>query len=333
MRLEMDQNGFVDYLKNRQLDEETISNTLKEVADYITFTQSNLSLDNKQTIELYIKNLIQNHNDSYERLLSLARYGRYSKQNDLYLSTISLLDGGEVMQNLSIQLEKNFGKSVRDEIFKGVSIPSWGMDNQVKAKAMHQIMQQIENILKPSEWKPILSACLRNLPEVSYEPSRKSFQSTGNLEVWFEKNKLELLNEMKHLMESGELYFNQPITEKVYNFLQEHEEISKGILKDNQLIITKIPYQTDEWLKETDPVRKSYLYCHCPWVRESLLGNPAIPRVSSNFCHCSAGFVKKEYEVMLGQKLEADIIQTVSKGDPVCQFAIHIPEQFIKGKS
>jgi hypothetical protein len=329
MNLELDQNRFVEYLKNRQLDEETISNTLKDVTDYFVFTQTHPSLDHQQIIDLYLKTLIQNQSDSYQKILSLARYGRFSIQNELYQSTISLLDGGEVMQNLSIQLEKTFGKSIRDKILKGVSIPSWGIDNQIKAKVMHQIMKQIESILDPSEWKPILSACLRDLPEASYEPSKKSFQSIGNLEDWLEKNKEDFLQEMKHLMETGELYFNQPITEKVYRFLLEHEEISKGILKGNQLFITKIPYLTDEWLKEKDPVRKSYLYCHCPWVRESLLGNPAIQKVSSNFCYCSAGFVKKEYEVMFGQKLEFEIMQTISKGDPVCQFAISIPEQFL----
>jgi hypothetical protein len=67
-----------------------------------------------------------------------------------------------------------------------------------------------------------------------------------------------------------------------------------------------------EYLAETDERMKRYYYCHCPWVRESLRAGDV--RVSPTFCHCSAGFTKKYWEVVLDQPLEAEIVESVLQG-------------------
>ncbi|MCL7455128.1 MAG: hypothetical protein M8467_18990 [Anaerolineae bacterium] len=40
-----------------------------------------------------------------------------------------------------------------------------------------------------------------------------------------------------------------------------------------------------------------------------------------------AGFHKKSWDVIYGQELEAEIVQTVLKGDPWCKIAIRLPEE------
>jgi len=69
---------------------------------------------------------------------------------------------------------------------------------------------------------------------------------------------------------------------------------------------------------------KRYYYCHCPWVRESLKGNDIA--ISPTFCHCSAGFHKKVWDVIFDQPLEAEVVETVLRGDAWCKIAIHLPE-------
>ena len=67
--------------------------------------------------------------------------------------------------------------------------------------------------------------------------------------------------------------------------------------------------------------------CHCPWVKESLKnGKSEIP---PRFCECSAGFHKKRYELIFGQPLKAEIIQSVLKGDDWCKIAIHLPAEAV----
>jgi hypothetical protein len=72
---------------------------------------------------------------------------------------------------------------------------------------------------------------------------------------------------------------------------------------------------------------KSYYYCHCPWVRESLRAGDV--QVSPTFCQCSAGFHKKAWEVILDRPLEAEIVESVLLGDPWCKIAIQLPEEIL----
>jgi hypothetical protein len=65
------------------------------------------------------------------------------------------------------------------------------------------------------------------------------------------------------------------------------------------------------------------MYCHCPWARESL--RQAEGPVPAAFCRCSAGYHKKPWEVIFGQPLEADVLESVLQGDLRCRFAIHLP--------
>jgi predicted hydrocarbon binding protein len=83
---------------------------------------------------------------------------------------------------------------------------------------------------------------------------------------------------------------------------------------------------TDGWLHAQNEEEKRYLYCHCPWARESIKSNSGIPQVSSTFCNCSAGFVKKPFEIIYNQTLPVDIVQSILNGDDVCEFAISLPK-------
>jgi DNA-binding HxlR family transcriptional regulator len=53
--------------------------------------------------------------------------------------------------------------------------------------------------------------------------------------------------------------------------------------------------------------------------------------VSPTFCQCSAGFHKKSWEVIFEQPLQAEVVETVLKGDPWCKIAIHLPEEAVAG--
>ena len=45
------------------------------------------------------------------------------------------------------------------------------------------------------------------------------------------------------------------------------------------------------------------------------------------FCNCSGGFSKKPWEVIFGQTLQVDLLESALKGDYRCRFAVHLPEK------
>ena len=47
--------------------------------------------------------------------------------------------------------------------------------------------------------------------------------------------------------------------------------------------------------------------------------------ISPIYCYCGAGFYKGIWEEIIQQPVEIEMLETVLKGDNVCQFAIYLP--------
>ena len=129
-------------------------------------------------------------------------------------------------------------------------------------------------------------------------------------------------------MDDGTLYYTQPITDDVLAYVRETPTCGGGVREGNEIRVTKIPYQADAYLHETDEQRKRYLYCHCPWARTSLLHPEAA--VSARFCQCSAGFEKQSWDAVVDEPVTVDVVRSVLQGDLVCEFRVHLPEAVLQ---
>jgi len=97
-----------------------------------------------------------------------------------------------------------------------------------------------------------------------------------------------------------------------------------GVRQGQRVIATKIPksgYLRD-YFKESDPLQKRRLYCHCPRVRDMVGEDPALP---TEYCYCGAGYYQDIWEEILGQPVKVEVLQSVMGGDEVCQVAVHLP--------
>ena len=109
-----------------------------------------------------------------------------------------------------------------------------------------------------------------------------------------------------------------------------NQELLSGVRQGDRIYMTKIPYAPKDWLVEKDPLRRRYLACHCPLARESIISGRE--RVSGTWCYCSAGFEKLLFDVVFGEEVEAEVLESVLAGDGRCRFAITIPEKYLKGR-
>jgi hypothetical protein len=326
----MQDHPFMEYLKKIGCSENSIRYSIKVVSEFECYLKENhLDFETlvQSEVEVYLEYLVDRKEDELDRLIALARYGRHHHQIALFTAMLSLLDGGEVMGNFHKALKENLGEQATERIFEGIEFPGWGTDNRKKAKAMGIVMHRLETTTEKVKWEPILLQCLRDLPDAMYSKQVELFQQCADIEEYLDKREEQFLAEMGRLNESGQLYFGQPITNSVLLFLQNNPQISRGVIKNGKLHIVKIPYMTDRWLHAQNEEEKRYFYCHCPWARESIKSNNGIPLVSSHFCSCSAGFVKKPFELIYNQTLHTDIVQSILKGDDVCEFAIVLPKE------
>lgn len=320
----MDKTGFYSFLIEKGTPEGNIDfyvNIAGRFEDHITMTSSESS---NERIEAFTDELIDSGENTWDNYLALARYAQFRQDYTAFRLIVELIDGCEVMQNLYNKVGISLGEDFRDVIFEGVVLPPVGTPNTRKPAVTQTVMGRLERQTDPQTCRSLLIDCLRDLPDESYFQEREKYLACNSLDDYLDQRGTDFLSDLETIKEEGGLYYTQPVTGEVIEFIRDNPEISHGVRRANTLFQTKIPYMTNDYLKEADEGLKRYHYCHCPWVRESL--KTGDPQISSTFCNCSAGFIKKPWEVIFGQHLQVEMLESVLDGDPRCRFAIQLPD-------
>jgi hypothetical protein len=325
----MDKERFRTYLEESNLSEDMIERTIPLAQRFEDFLEESrqpgsASFRTPKAVNDFSAMLIREGLNTRDNYVALARYGRFVKDNDIYIAIVELLDGSEALDNLYEKLGKSVGEQKRDEILAGIELPPLGTPSTQKPSITQAVMERLEGMVDPETCQRILSSGLRTLQDEWFLQGRETYQASKTFDEFLGRRGQDFIAQLEEIKREGGLFFTQEITDQVIDFVQSRPEVRQGVREGNILYEAKIPYMTREYLAETDERMKRYYYCHCPWVRESLKAGDV--SVSPAFCHCSAGFHKKAWEVILDQPLEAEMVESVLRGDPWCKFAIHLPE-------
>lgn len=274
-----------------------------------------------ETAWAFSKILIAEGQNSEENLITLARYGLFTKNNATFIAFLESLDGGEAQENLYKRIGEKYGAAFRDEMFAEIGVAPYGIPTPEKPRYMQPVIERLEKALGPEACRALISDSLRDLPD--YAEERTIFQSCASVDEYLVKKKQKFMEQMETCQREGRLFFAQEVTDEVLDFIRSEPEMGGGVRVGNIVYETKIPFLTGQYLAERDPVLKRYYYCHCPWAREAVKSGE---KVAPIFCNCSAGFHKKPWEGALGQKIQVDVLESVLQGDERCRFAIHLPE-------
>jgi hypothetical protein len=323
----VDKPGFREFLKERDVPEAEIEDAITLAKRFEAFLQGEEStgLSKPAAVQAFSSVLIQEELNTWANYVTLARYGRFVNDDSIYVAIVELLDGSEALEGLHRKLAERLGERKRDEIFEGIELPPLGTPTAQRPSTAQAVMERLEELVEPDTCQEILSGGLRHLEDEWFLDQRAKYKACASIDEYLEKKGQDFIAELEELEREGKLFFTQRITREVIDYVRSHPEIASGVLEGNTLYEVKIPYMTREYLAETDERMKRYYYCHCPWVRESLRAGDL--RVSPAFCQCSAGFHKKSWEVILGQSLEAEVVESVLQGDMWCKIAIQLPEQ------
>ena len=324
----MNRDGFHTFLREREMSGDEIKGAIAIVERFETFLKGanalgTLEMATSEDVNAFSEVLINEKLNIYDNYVALARYGRFVENNAIYVAVVELLDGSGVLENLHEKLGASIGEQKRDEIFEKIGLPPLGTPSSQKPRLTHTVIDRLECMVGKAQRKNILSGCLHGLKDEWFLDAKKKYEESGNFDAYLERKRTDFIAELEKIRDEDKLYFTQEITTEVIDHVKSHPEVSGGVRDGNIIYETKIPYMAKEYLAETDERMKRYYYCHCAWVRESLRTGDV--SVSPTFCYCSAGFHKKPYEVIFGQPLEAEVIDTVLDGGMCCKFAIHLP--------
>lgn len=323
----MDRDGFRKLLEARKVSEDKIEASIGMAERFEAYLGPLAGEDETASTWKFCKMLIKEKQNTYDNLLALARYGRFIKNNNIFVAILELLDGAEVQSNLYQKVGELFGNHVRDEVFAGIGLSPLGLPTPEKPFDLFPVLDRLVGRVGYEQVEQLLSACLRDLPEEYFQEDKDRYLKSANIDEYLVSKHQALVDELKKCQQRDELFFSQEITDEVVKYVEEHPETECGVRQGAILYVTKIPYNAKEYLAETDPVMKRYYVCHCPWARHaiksgSLLLNPV-------FCNCSGGFTKKPWEIIFGQTLQVEVLESALKGDSRCRFAVHLPEDIV----
>lgn len=275
--------------------------------------------------------LIERKINDYNSYGTLVAFGQFTNNQNLIKWGREVFDGGEVIYNLSKRLEEEMGKQLRDDIFQDIELPPIGISPKEKPKYTKILVNRLISEVDEERSEKFLAKGLRDPYTEWRKPDRERFLKSKNIDEFLAEKKKRFIKNLEKHRDEGTLFFTQEINDEVIDYVKNTPYgLEGGIREGNKLRVSKIPHETIKFLNETDEKMRAYYYCHCPWVKESMKDgtDSEIPDV---FCNCSGGYYKDYWQIVLNQPIEVKLLQSVKKGDPVCEFEVQLPDDIVEG--
>jgi hypothetical protein len=273
----------------------------------------------------FIKQLAKTEENTLENLIGLLRYARFLDNRDLELELLVTLDGGDVLGKLMDAAKDSVGEAAYYEMFSGFRPPPLGTPHTKMPRFTKDFMKRIQDGTDRDTCRSVLLTGVHAGPPESYADEIEMLRGSKDVDEYLAKRRQEMIDLLEGHMRDGTLFFTQEIDGLCMEFVRNNPEVAGGVRKGNYIYETKIPYMMKECLRERDPKKRRYYYCHCPLAREAIMTGEEIPR---DFCYCSAGYEKKPFEVAFGMPVKTVVLNSVLWGDDFCRFRMEIPEKY-----
>ncbi len=322
----MDETAFRERLQTRNLEPEAIERSVAMVRRFERFVRQcrpEASVDRATAgdVERFLEGL--ERIDDVRDVLAIARYLLLVHNDEALVAALERIDGADVPDRLSRKLVDLVGDTGRDAVFGGLDIPAAGASPEAKSRFMGTLVERLFGAVDGAVAVEALASGLHFVPREAFAAERERYLAAPDFDFFLEDEHRRYVAYLTELRDDGALYFTQPITDDVVEYIRDTPTCGGGVRDGDLVRTTKVPYQADRYLHETDERRKAWFYCHCPWARASLLEPEAT--VSARFCNCSAGFEKQYWDTVLDEPVRVDVVRSVLAGDPVCEFAVHLP--------
>ena len=327
----MNEEGFKKYLLENKVEEEGIEVflvLLKEFEKFLDKKKININTIPEGKINEYTEFLVNNKNKKVlDFLRALISYANFIKNYDYIVEIIDIAEAYNAMDNLYLRIGDEFREDIRNEIFSNLDIPSLGVHPDKKPVFTKEIMKRMEEKLGEEKTIKLLAPCLHGRPIEPIKKDREDFLRLNDIDEFLKLKREEMIERIEKHAAEGTLEYAQYIDEDVVDFVKNNPTISPGKRKGNKIIATKMPYQIKRHLTTDDDKMKRYYSCYCAWVRGAIKKEEE-EEISTNFCHCSAGFIMQYWEIIFDQPVKVEPAGTALSGSLLCTFEIDIPEEF-----
>jgi hypothetical protein len=318
---------FAEYLRGRRMGEDEVKAAVEFVREFERHLGRPYEEAGVEDVKDYISVLVSKGENSATRLLALARYSQYADMRDVWIYWAAVLGGRNIYPSIRERLQALAGEEAEDRVFGGLVTPPLGSPPEEYPEATAELMRRLGAELSPEMYRRVLAGNHHRVPVERFLENRGRLDELG-LEAFLKWDHGRAVAELEEYAESGRVWYEQVITPEVVEYVRGNQEVLSAVLRGGKLYITKIPYAPVEYLAEEDPEMRRFYMCHCPLARMAILaGGPEIPL---DWCYCSAGYEKLPYDVLLGEELEVEVLESAIGGSDRCRFAVTVPAGKLK---
>jgi len=313
------------YYEKRQLPSSDLTfaiAAIEEMESFLAGTGLRIEEADEAALDEYVQVLVHEQKNTIPMFVAMMRYFFVTGRTDLYIRLTQYTGGNEVIETILSRAERELGKASCEALMDGLSIPALGTPPKTYPAFTARFIRQMKQHCPESRLEPVMAGNNHQLPLAAFAEERKKYEESPSLEAYLNDLHDRQVAILQRHCEEKRVWFEQDITQGVVDLVKGNPEIQSAVIRNGKLYTTKIPYDGKHMLEETDPRLRRYHACHCPFVREAILRND--PDIDPDWCLCSAGFSKFEFESVLGHPLKAKVLNSALLGDEFCRFELDL---------
>jgi len=327
----MEEDEYKKYLIEKKVESQTRKTFIKCIRNYEKFLQEEnkkLETSSPNNFFDYSEYLLSANGDSVLDFFgAMMHYANFSKRYEFITKIIEMSESYNAMDNLHERVGVYYGESLRNEIFKDLTIPPLGIHPEKKPKFTKEILKRLKEKCGEDGINTLFSKCLHGRPPDDIEGDRCLLKELG-IDNFLEKKHKDLVARLERHRDEETLEFAQKIDDQVIQIIKDNQMIGQGIRKGNIIYVSKIPYQMKEYLNTQDERMKKFYICYCPWIRGAFKDGTE-KEIMQEFCHCSANWYKLYWDQIFQQPIKVEPVKTALGGALECKFAIHLPKNIL----
>jgi hypothetical protein len=330
----MQETLFREYCQKRKFDGVTTEAAIAAIRHFEAYAATvGATLETVTTNHLsnYLGQLSQAQLASEARLIALARYSYVTHRNDLFVQLVHVAEAPSILPTLRTRARQIVGDEATDRVFDNVELPPEGSPIDAYPPVVEEIVRRMKATLPDETCKKVLAGNMHQIPEASFTEMKERFEKNPDIDTLLADRHARLVQDLEDHMNQGTLWYEQEITPAVLQYVRDRPEIQSGVRHGDVIHVVKIPFNPQAYLDEKDPTKKRQDACHCPLARTSIASGRQA--VSPLFCYCSAGYEKLPFDVIFGEPVQVEVLESVLGGSDRCRFAITIPERYRKGNT
>jgi hypothetical protein len=319
--------AYKAYLQGQGIPDDAIEEQMAVIEDFAGFLSRSGSNESaareKEVVEKFAHTLIAAGRNTLKNFSALRNYADWLGNRPLYVAWVEVMDCHNALEVLADEIEKRHGRVIRDQLFHE-TWPSLGADEIERCAYTRTLSEQMAQQFTSEETRAAWFQVQHGIPAHAWRQSdvadKEKFQQCGDIDEFLSLKRKERDRLLTRLRDENQLWYTVEITDEVLEFVKRDPEIEAGQREGDKIYITKIPYNADLYLHETDPKMKRYYACHCPLVRQAILQDRPI---SADICDCSLGHAS-HYLAGLDQELRGEVLESALKGDTRCRFVFYL---------